>query len=634
MCGISGFANYSYDLQVNIEKMKDRMLHRGPDAEGSYILEAHKLALGHRRLSIVDITETGSQPMWSHDRRFVMVFNGEIYNHRTLRQKLIDDKSKNVSAGDFRGTSDTETVLELFSAYGIEEALQLMKGMFAIALFDTKEEALYLMRDRIGEKPLYYGYVDDAFVFASDIGSIAVLDGFNNKINLDVLDLYFINGYIPAPYSIYEGIYKLPAGSLLKIEAPFSKSAGISIQPYYDLRAVALKGQQNKFQGSFEEAVDELERLLKASIKDQMVADVPVGAFLSAGIDSSTTVSLMQSLNSDSVRTFTIGMEDPKYNEATYAKEIAAHLGTKHTELYITEADAKAVIPKIPFIFGEPFADSSQIPTYLVSKMTREHVTVSLSGDGGDELFAGYNSYTSTERIWNKINKVPYLIRKPISVVGSAFTNTDNIVRRTKVALLGAKGPENVFNISREYDPGIEAIALKKSKLKSINDTQPDDYLGEVCHDVMLMDMLMYHPDDILVKVDRTAMAVSLETRVPMLDRDVVSFAWSLPTEYLRDGEVGKKVLRELLYRYVPQEMMDRPKKGFSVPVKRWLLEDNDIRTWAESLLEPELIKSQGYLNEKVVTKMWRDFTIDKLWRPQIWYVLMFQQWLMENKRG
>lgn len=634
MCGISGFANYSYDLQVNIEKMKDRMLHRGPDAEGSYILEAHKLALGHRRLSIVDITETGSQPMWSHDRRFVMVFNGEIYNHRTLRQKLIDDKSKNVSAGDFRGTSDTETVLELFSAYGIEEALQLMKGMFAIALFDTKEEALYLMRDRIGEKPLYYGYVDDAFVFASDIGSIAVLDGFNNKINLDVLDLYFINGYIPAPYSIYEGIYKLPAGSLLKIEAPFSKSAGISIQPYYDLRAVALKGQQNKFQGSFEEAVDELERLLKASIKDQMVADVPVGAFLSAGIDSSTTVSLMQSLNSDSVRTFTIGMEDPKYNEATYAKEIASHLGTKHTELYITEADAKAVIPKIPFIFGEPFADSSQIPTYLVSKMTREHVTVSLSGDGGDELFAGYNSYTSTERIWNKINKVPYLIRKPISVVGSAFTNTDNIVRRTKVALLGAKGPENVFNISREYDPGIEAIALKKSKLKSINDTQPDDYLGEVCHDVMLMDMLMYHPDDILVKVDRTAMAVSLETRVPMLDRDVVSFAWSLPTEYLRDGEVGKKVLRELLYRYVPQEMMDRAKKGFSVPVKRWLLEDNDIRTWAESLLEPELIKSQGYLNEKVVTKMWRDFTINKLWRPQIWYVLMFQQWLMENKKG
>lgn len=633
MCGISGFANFSYDLQVNIEKMKDRMLHRGPDAEGSYILEDHKLALGHRRLSIVDITETGSQPMWSHDERFVMVFNGEIYNHRALRKSLIDDESNNVSEVDFRGTSDTETILELFSSYGIEEALKLMKGMFAIALYDTKEEVLYLMRDRIGEKPLYYGYVGDAFVFASDIGSIAVLDGFTNKINPDVLDLYFINGYISAPYSIYEDIYKLPAGSLLKLEAPFSRNAGISIVQYYDLREVALNGQQNKFKGSFNEAVDELERLMKESIKDQMVADVPVGAFLSAGIDSSTTVSLMQSLNSDSVRTFTIGMEDPKYNEAVYAKEIAAHLGTKHTELYITEADAKAVIPQIPFIFGEPFADSSQIPTYLVSKMTREHVTVSLSGDGGDELFAGYNSYESTERIWNKLNKVPYFIRKPVSVIGSPFTNTNNIVRRTKVALLGARGPESVYNISREYDPGIEALALKRSNLKSINDTQPDDFLGEVHHDVMLMDMLMYHPDDILVKVDRTAMAVSLETRVPMLDRDVVAFAWSLPIEYLREGYTGKKILRELLYRYVPQNMMDRPKKGFSVPVKKWLLEDKDIRMWAESLLDPELIRSQGYLNEAVVTKMWRDFTINKLWRPQIWYVLMFQQWLMENKK-
>lgn len=640
MCGIVGFANYQYDHKINIEKMKNRMLHRGPDSEGSFFSEDGNLAFGHRRLSIVDISDTGAQPMRSHDGRYVCVFNGEIYNHRTLKEELINNPSLNITESDFNGTSDTEVMLEMFSAYGIEESLLKMKGMFGIALYDTKDKTLYLMRDRIGEKPLYYGRVGEAFVFASDLGSISVLDGFNNDINTDILDVYFINGYIPAPYTIYRGINKLLPGSLLKIKAPFTSDCHVEVKTYWDLKEVAYKGQTNKFKGSFNDAVDELDRLMKDSIRDQMVADVPVGAFLSAGIDSSATVAVMQSLNPNKVRSFTIGMEDPKYNEAVYAKEIANHLGTEHTELYITEDDAKAVIPKIGYMFGEPFADSSQIPTYLVSKMTREHVTVSLSGDGGDELFCGYTSYASVDRIWNKMRKVPYIVRKPASKLALTLPMVKkNQVLTIKSTLLAAKGPEDLYNRSRECDPGIGRISLSKVRAKCNNDLFEPDYLGEINHDIMLMDMMMYHPDDILVKVDRTAMAVSLETRVPMLDKDVVEFAWSLPIEYLReDGDNagvvrGKYVLRELLYRYVPKEMMERPKKGFSIPIDQWLKNDPKLHAWAEELLVPQRIRSQGYLNAEVVTAMWKDLNDKDIWRPQIWFVLMFQQWMLENKR-
>lgn len=640
MCGIVGFANYQYDYQANIEKMKNRMLHRGPDSEGTFFSEDGRLALGHRRLSIVDITDTGSQPMRSHDGRYVCVYNGEIYNHRALKEALINDPELNIFESDFAGTSDTEVMLEMFSAYGVEESLTKMKGMFGIALYDMKEECLYLIRDRIGEKPLYYGRVGEAFVFASDLGSISVLDGFDNEINTDILDVYFINGYIPAPYTIYRGINKLLPGSILKINAPFSLDCDPEIKPYWDLKEVAKKGQTNKFKGSFDEAVDELDRLMKNSIREQMVADVPVGAFLSAGIDSSATVAVMQSLNPNKVRSFTIGMEDPKYNEAVYAKEIAKHLGTEHTELYITEENAKAVIPNIGYMFGEPFADSSQIPTYLVSKMTREHVTVSLSGDGGDELFCGYTSYASVDRIWNKMKYVPLFVRKPAAAMAINLPIVkNNHILTTKSRLLGAVSPEDLYNRSRECDPGIGRISLSKVRALCNNDTIERDYLGEINHDIMLMDMLMYHPDDILVKVDRTAMAVSLETRVPMLDRDVVEFAWTLPIEYLREsGEAagvvrGKYVLRELLYRYVPKEMMERPKKGFSIPIDQWLKNDPKLHAWAEELLDPQRIKAQGYLNADVVSSMWKDLNEKNIWRPQIWFVLVFQQWMLENKR-
>lgn len=623
MCGIAGFCNFNGDKQKNIERMKERMYHRGPDAGGTYFSEDGQVVLGHRRLSIVDLSQNGSQPMTSGSGRFVIVYNGEIYNYKRLADKLLDEKK--VAA--FKGTSDTEVLLEAFEAYGIEETIAMCKGMFAISLYDKKEQTLYLIRDRVGEKPLYYGMVNGSFVFASDVGCIAALDGFDNPINRSVLDLYFVHGYIPAPYSIYENIYKLEAGTMLKIKPPFNKW---EITAYWSMKEIARRGQKNLFKGTEKEAADELERLLKESIAGQMVADVPVGAFLSAGIDSSTVVALMQSLHHGKVKSFTIGMEDKDYNEAVFAKEIAEHLGTEHTELYITEKDAQAVIPRLGYMFGEPFADSSQIPTYLVSKMTREHVTVSLSGDGGDELFCGYTSYASVERIWNKMKNIPYYIRKPCSELVLHSPLVKKPIYRIKGKLLGAKGPSDLYISSMETDPLSRQISLEHRECSYKYSEYDPRYLKETNHNIMLMDMLMYHPDDILVKVDRTAMACSLETRVPMLDKDVVEFAWSLPIEYKRGDGVGKKVLRDVLYRYVPREMMERPKKGFSIPVDKWLREP-ELKEWAESLIDKKTLESQGILDAEVVWKIWKDFIDKGEWRIQIWYILMFQQWLIQE---
>ena len=638
MCGIAGLIRFGERSEENIERMKERMLHRGPDAGGTWKSDDGEVVLGHRRLAIVDLSETGAQPMLSHSGRFAMVYNGEIYNHRELRQRLLDEKK--VSA--FRGTSDSEVMLEAFEAYGPGEALQFMKGMFAVALYDREEKKLQLFRDRIGEKPLYYGFVPGssggkAFAFASDLGCIACLDGFDLPVEQGVLPIYFTHGYIPAPYTIYKGIRKLTPGRILTIRAPFTE-AEISEETYWSVEEAALRGTKNPFKGSFEEASQELERLMRASIRDQMVADVPVGAFLSAGIDSSTIVSLMQAESPGSVRSFTIGMEDPKYNEAEVAAQIAQHLGTQHTEMYITDQDAKAVIPLLPKMFAEPFADSSQIPTYLVSRMTRQHVTVSLSGDAGDELFCGYTSYASVERIWGKLSRIPAPLRKPASgiVLHSPLVKKD--IYRIKGKLLGATGPEEIYRLSHETDPLTAKIALVGNALPYAYTLTGQDVLGEVNRDVMLMDMKMYHPDDILVKVDRTAMAVSLETRVPLLDKDIVEFAWTLPIDYLRsgageasrDGKHGKRILRDILYRHVPRELVDRPKKGFSIPISKWLKEP-ELRAWAEELLDPAAIKAQGYLDADVVHRIWTDFTERGIWRIQIWYLLMFQAWVQQE---
>ncbi len=627
MCGIAGFCNNAENWKENIERMNQRMVHRGPDAGGIWANDDKSVVFGHRRLSIIDLSEKGAQPMHSASGRYVCVFNGEIYNYRTIRDRLLAEKK--VTA--FRGGSDTEVLLAAFEAYGVRKTLALCKGMFAIALYDQETKRITLMRDRVGEKPLYYGFVNGSFVFASDIGSIRVLDGFQNEIDTAVLQIYFIHGYIPAPYSVYKDIYKLDAGCILELDAPY-KSPKIS--SYWSVRDVAKYGEAHPFQGTREEAADELERLLKAAIKEQMVADVPVGAFLSAGIDSSTIVALMQAQSDLKVRTFTIGMDDPKYNEATYAKEIAKHLGTEHTELYITSEDARAVIPRLAQIFGEPFADSSQIPTYLVSKMTREHVTVSLSGDAGDELFCGYVTYSSIERIWGKMKSYPYAVRKMASslLVNCPLLKNRQILQ-TKAYLLGAKSPEHLYELSNAQEAGNLAIALDRNAHLYKHNLQPYGDVSDPRSCIMLMDMEMYHPDDILVKVDRTAMAVSLETRVPMLDKDVVEFAWTLPIAYKKQGDIGKLVLRDVLYRYVPREMMERPKKGFSIPITKWLREPG-LREWAESLLNRELIRKQGILNADVVWRIWTDYIENGNWRIQIWYILMFQSWLVTEHAG
>ena len=644
MCGIAGLVNFGSSSVTNMEKMKTRMVHRGPDGEGTWLSEDGRVCLGHQRLAILDLSENGRQPFVSASGRYVIVYNGEIYNFHELRDKLLGEKK----VQGFRSTCDTEILLEGIEAYGLENTLNICRGMFAIGVYDRKERILQLARDRIGEKPLYYGFLkgSQSFAFASDIGSIAALDGFCNPINTAVLNIYFEQGFIPAPYSIYEGISKLMPGTILTLRSPFGPD-NLQQQVYWSIRDVAARGQKNLFTGTRREAADELERLLRSSIREQMVADVPLGAFLSAGIDSSTVVSLMQEENPGKVRTFTIGMEDSTYNEATYAAEIAAHLGTDHTQMYITEKDAMAVVPELAHMFSEPFADSSQIPTYLVSRMTREHVTVSLSGDGGDELFCGYTSYASVERIWGKIRYVPRWLRKPASALVLASPMAQKDIWRIKGKLLSADGPEDIYRMSFCTDPVVEQITRDHRVLPYAYTQTAFDELREVNHDIMLMDMRMYHPDDILVKVDRTAMAVSLETRVPMLDRDVVEFAWTLPVEYLRDnvnregehagdnsgGTVGKLVLRDVLYRYVPRSIMDRPKKGFSIPVDQWLLTPG-LRGWAESLLDRRLLEQQQILNPEVVRRIWEDYTERGIWRIQIWYILMFQAWMAQEYVG
>lgn len=642
MCGIAGFCNFRGDWQKNIERMCDKMWHRGPDASGVWASEDHRVVLGHRRLAIVDLSPAGAQPMVSRDGRYVIAYNGEIYNHASIRKKLLAEKRLPA----FRGSSDTETLLEAIAAYGLKDTLKMTKGMFAIALFDRQEHALFLARDRVGEKPLFYGMLKDdinnrgndgSFVFASELGSIASLDGFTNSVNADIIGDYMRYGYISAPYTIYRGIWKLEPGKILKVKAPFDKP---ELESYWSMMETAVIGQKNRFRGSESEAAEELERLLREAIAGQMVADVPVGAFLSAGIDSSTVVSLMQEQSAQKVRTFTVGMWEEQYNEAPTAKEIAAYLGTEHTEIYITEEDAKSVIPKLAGMFGEPFADSSQIPTYLVSRMTREHVTVSLSGDGGDELFCGYNTYYSIERIWNKVRKIPGVLRRPASAA-LGLAASGNAALATRARLLGAKSIEDMY-LRSEIGEGLGLV--KRGRAGGASDfgvwdeiqphragqtwmnTYPAGLLEDGQHNLMLMDLLMYHPDDILNKVDRTAMAVSLETRVPMLDKDVVEFAWTLPLSYRQGGGVSKKILRDILYRYVPRELMERPKKGFSIPLHRWLKE-KELREWAESLLAPSLLEAQGLFDATAVKKLWDDYIMKSVWRPQIWYLLMFQEW-------
>lgn len=628
MCGIAGMAGRLKNPVADIEKMNCNMIRRGPDAGGYWLEEKDQVVLGHRRLSILDLSENGSQPMHSLSERYVMVYNGEIYNAGEIKKKL--EARTSIS---YRGTSDTEVLLNAIEQYGLKETLIMSRGMFALAVYDRKEKKLQLARDRMGEKPLYYGMVNGSFVFASVLNSIKAIEGFHNPVSREALGVYLENGYIPSPYSIYEDIYKLEPGTILTVELPFMKW---SQEVYFDITDMAKKGQQNRFAGTEKEAREELESRLKHAVLGQMMADVPLGAFLSGGIDSTLVVSLMQSLSKEKIKTFTIGFEEEAYNEAAYAKETAQLLGTAHTEMYVKYSDVTDLLPKLPEAFGEPFADSSQLPTMLVSKMTKEHVTVALSGDAGDEFFCGYNSYKDIRKTLSTMQGKLSFIKDPLRTsLGRMLLKVNNPhipLLRTAGRCMTVKTHEEAYRMNIDDDIWVPHLLKSGKKGITSNALYPDGYLDGVESNLMLMNMKQYLPDDILVKVDRAGMFYSLETRIPLLDADVMEFAWTLPDEYKMCGGETKKILKELLYQYVPKEMMDRPKKGFSVPVSLWL-KNGDMRQWAESVLADSRTKLGEYLNMNIVDTMWKNYQKEDKWTETIWYLLMLGQWLTYEEK-
>ncbi|MBR6147739.1 MAG: asparagine synthase (glutamine-hydrolyzing) [Lachnospiraceae bacterium] len=627
MCGINGILGQINDPIEQIKRMNSVIVHRGPDGDGVWLSKDSMVAFGHRRLSIIDLSDAGAQPMESASGKYIIVFNGEIYNYLDIKKHLIEE-DKNIS---FRGHSDTELLLNAIEYYGIEKTLTLIKGMFAFAVYNMCTGEVILARDRMGEKPLYYGKAAGVTLFASDIASIEKITSFENKINSSILASYFKGGYIPAPYTIYENIYKLQPGHYLVIQPPYYEWKDFT---YWDIKKVSKDGERNQFIGSFEEASRKLEDLIKDSIRGQMISDVPLGAFLSGGIDSTLTVALMQSISENSVKTFTIGFENERYNEAVFAEESARHIGTEHTQMYVSKKDILDTIEDIPTAFTEPFADSSQIPTMLVSRMTKEHVTVSLSGDAGDEFFCGYNTYKDVRRGLNILkNKLPFIkgdIRKGLGkLIGNIGGNDNRSLSKIKT-ILSTDTAEELYRNIREDDILLKKLSLCKDSSLDTIDTYSDGYLNEPEHNLMLMDMLQYLPDDILVKVDRSGMHHSLETRIPLLDRDVMEFAWELPLDYKYDGTTTKRVLKDILYRYVPKEMMERPKKGFSVPLSQWL-RGEELRDWASDILASSREKMGTYVDLKTVDAMWNRFIDTGEGERNIWSVLMLGQWFLNR---
>ncbi len=614
MCGIAGVVCETADRRQVIGRMNDKLIHRGPDAEGIWLDENSGLCLGHRRLAIRDLSEAGAQPMISASGRFVIAYNGEIYNTGDIMKEI----EKAGARPAYRGTSDTEVLLEAFECLGAEKVLGLAKGMFALALYDRQERELLLARDRIGEKPLYYGRIDGKFAFASEISALKEVPGFSGEINREIIPAYMLLGYIPAPATVYSGIYKLVPGGVLRLSYPFGEEQ-LRKGRYYDIRRAAEEASQKPFAGSFKEAADELERLLKDAVRGQLKSDVPVGTYLSGGIDSACVTALAASVNPENTSSFSIGFEEKKYDEAPEARKIAEHLGTKHTEQYVGEKEMKEVIGKLPFIYGEPFADSSQIPTYLVSRMAKEHVTVVLSGDAGDELFAGYATYPKMLALWNKLKICPAGVRNLAGRTAAACAGDSKTLYRGGKCLQAGNIRELKAAVDH-YDPYFyrlcgESVSIRKKSLGL-----------STLKEMLVDDLMVYHPEDILVKVDRAGMAVSLENRIPMLDKDVVAFALSLPDEYLLDGKTGKKVLKEVLYRYVPREMMERPKKGFAVPLDRWLSEGH-TREWAEDLMLCGTAAADGLIVKKEAEALWKAFCAGKRSPRPVWHVLMLEQW-------
>jgi asparagine synthase (glutamine-hydrolysing) len=653
MCGFAGFLGYgrfsSNDRPDLLEKMGCALAHRGPDDAGIWTDVDSGIGLVHRRLSIVDLSPAGHQPMVSASGRYVIAFNGEIYNHQDLRTELVKVGAGTTAVSAWRGHSDTETLLAGFDAWGIERTLQHCVGMFAFAVWDKQARELVLARDRLGEKPLYYGVQNGVLLFGSELKALKTHPSFVGEIDRAAIALQMRHNYVPAPYSIYQGIRKLPAGSVLRLQAGVTPAAPT---PYWSLCEAIASSRNQPFTGSDTDAVNALEARLLAAVALQMQADVPLGAFLSGGVDSSTIVALMQAQSARPVKTFTIGFDEAGYNEAVHAKVVARHLGTEHTELYVAPQQALEVIPRLPALYDEPFSDSSQIPTFLVSQMTRQHVTVSLSGDGGDELFGGYSRYRRAAGIWQKLSLLPNFAKaglagtiRSLSVTGwnrmaAPFllmmpVRTRNVGDKAhKFAALLEQDDRCSFYrgfMSHWANPG-DIVLQGDEPPNYFNSGESAAGISGYFESMMLSDTLNYLPDDILVKVDRAAMGVSLETRVPLLDHRVVEFAWRLPLHMkVRNGQ-GKWVLRQVLDKYVPRELIERPKMGFGVPIDSWLR--GPLRDWAESLLDESRLRSEGFFNPGPIRKKWAEhLSGQRNWQYHLWDVLMFQAWLEEQKR-
>ena len=641
MCGLTGFfhlSSTSYDSQsALLQSMCDRLAHRGPDDLGVWIDDEAGIALGHRRLSILDCSSAGHQPMRSPCGRYVLAFNGEIYNHAELRLEL----EKEGEAFNWRGHSDTETLLAALRRWGLEQCLKKLNGMFAFALWDVHERRLMLARDRIGEKPLYYGRIGDVFLFGSELKALAAHPVWRGEVNRDALTLFLRYSYIPSPWSIYQSIQKLPPAHFLVI-GDWGRSFD-DPQCYWDLSEISERGARSRSPGDAS-LIDELDRLVLNAVGQRMMADVPLGAFLSGGYDSSLVVAAMQAQSNVPIRTFSIGFEEGRYNEAHHAKAIAQYLGTDHTELYVTPKQAMAVIPKLANIYDEPFADSSQIPTFLVSQLARQHVTVSLSGDGGDELFGGYQRYLLGHRIWNNLRWLPTPMRHSLGSLLRHFPGetldslqlrlpskwrVDNLADRLlKLSEMLSFGTGETFYrslISHVKNPDQWVVGATEPRT-TLNLPETWPVIPDLRERMMYLDQLTYLPDDILTKVDRASMAASLEVRVPLLDHRIVEFAWRVPTESkFRYGQ-GKWLLRQVVHRHVPEHLMKRPKMGFSVPIDEWLR--GPLRDWAESLLDERRLREEGFFRAEPIRQLWKEhLSGNRRWHYHLWNVLMFQEW-------
>lgn len=648
MCGLAGIYSPPFFQIENYKKflnnVGDTLFHRGPDDSGIWLDSHVGIGFVHRRLSIQDLSPLGKQPMVSNSGRYVVVFNGEIYNFKNISGEL------EKTGYTFKGHSDTEVMLAAFETYGVLKSLKLFSGMFAFAVYDRDTRKLTLARDRMGEKPLYYGWVNGNFVFASELKALQAFPFWNVEINRDALSLLVRHNFIPAPWSIFRGIYKLLPATSITFNLLKNKENDLpSPVKYWELSSQFNHSTHTPI--SLNDATKQLDQLLRDVINEQMISDVPLGTFLSGGIDSSTVAAIMQQESSIPVKTFSIGFEDKKYNEAIYAKAVAQHLGTDHTELYVTPEDALRVIPKLPLFYDEPFADSSQIPTYLVAEMTKRHVTVALSGDGGDELFCGYGRYFSTSTYWtnrfkNK-NHFEFLVSMAVkfapeilSTVVKNFKKSQHHLSRDEILakfhrrqlLLSTNELNEYYRQVISYWNEPQKLVLGANELDYSMRKKPPLEVGEsLFKQLMWQDLNCYLPDDILVKVDRAAMACSLETRVPLLDRRIVEFALGLPINMNLSGNQGKQVLRSVLNQYVPKHLIDREKAGFAIPVGCWMR--NELRDWAESLLDQSRLSNEGFWNTKTVRRKWNDHVAKRGNHEfQLWGILMFQAWYEKNK--